>query len=77
MNLYIACVYAYLGEETLMFTHLENVPDSPGLVWYPTLRDQQCFQPYTDNSRYLSVVKTIDLRMAEQRSRVAILDGAG
>lgn len=72
-NVYMACAHAYLGEEEELFSYLERLPQSPGLVSYPVLRDQRCFQPYIADSRYLDVVARIETRMADQRAKVRAL----
>jgi len=55
-----------------MISRLEQVVRSPGLVWYPVLRDAMCFQPYVAEPRYQQVVASIEQRMAEQRAKLPL-----
>ena len=72
VNLFLSCALGYLGEESLMYEHLETIPNTPGLVWYPILKDQRCFQPYIANPRYLDVVALVEEKMADQRDRARV-----
>ena len=49
---------------------LERVTESPGLVWYPILKDALCFQRFLADPTYQSVVAAIDARRAALRARV-------
>ena len=70
-NLYFACAQGYLGEEDLVFEHLERASSSAALLWYPVLRDAECFKPYRDASRYKRVVDAMDERRAALRNKVS------
>jgi len=65
-----ACALALLGDEEAALARLERIPDSPGLVWYPFLRDQLCFQKLLDHPRYQQVVAAVDVRRQSTQEQV-------
>ena len=69
-NFYESCSWAAMGENDRALDKLEVIVESPGLVWYPVLRDALCFQELTDHPRYQAVVAAIDARMRAIRERL-------
>ncbi|MFB3106407.1 MAG: tetratricopeptide repeat protein, partial [Pseudomonadales bacterium] len=69
-NLYQACALSILGEDERAMASLERIIRSPGLVWYPILKDAPCFQRFLADPTYQSVVAAIDARRAALRARV-------
>jgi len=59
-----------LGEDERAMASLERITKSPGLVWYPILKDAPCFQRFLADPTYQSVVAAIDARRAALRARV-------
>jgi TolB-like protein/DNA-binding winged helix-turn-helix (wHTH) protein/Flp pilus assembly protein TadD len=66
-NLYLACAQSILGEDDDSLVSLERMVDTPGLPWYPVLKDEACFQKFADDRRYQAVIATIEDRMADLR----------
>ncbi|MGD2130259.1 MAG: winged helix-turn-helix domain-containing protein [Lysobacterales bacterium] len=69
-NLYQACVLSSLGEDDRALERLDRVVDSPGLVWYPVLKDAPCFQRLASTETYRQVLAAIEGRMAGLRDAV-------
>ncbi|MGH8223639.1 MAG: tetratricopeptide repeat protein, partial [Woeseiaceae bacterium] len=69
-NLYQACSLSILGEDSKSLDALERLIDTPGLPWYPVLKDAACFRKYADDPRYRAVVAAIEGRMAALRERL-------
>jgi len=67
---YMACALAGIGRDDEALEHLEYLPEVPGLVLYPMLRDALCFRHLRGNARYETVVDQIDRRMAGYRERL-------
>jgi len=59
-----------LGEDERAMASLERITKSPGLVWYPILKDAPCFQRFLADPTYQSIVAAIDARRAALRARV-------
>jgi len=68
--MYGACAQSVLGEDELALETLEQVLESPGLLWYPVLVDFPCFQKFRDEPRYQAVVKSIEQRQEVLRDRL-------
>ena len=69
-NLYEACLQSILGEDAKSLDVLERMVDTPGLPWYPLLKDATCFQKFAEEPRYQSVVSSIEKRMQDLRQRL-------
>jgi len=69
-NLYEACARSILGEDERALDLLQRVAESPGLVWYPVLVDSLCFQKFSSEPRYTSVVDAVELRQKLLRDRL-------
>jgi tetratricopeptide (TPR) repeat protein len=69
-HLYQACALSILGDDQKSLEALEHMAATPGLPWYPVVRDAPCFRKFASNSRYLAVVSSMDARKAELRRRL-------
>jgi TolB-like protein/tetratricopeptide (TPR) repeat protein len=69
-HLYEACLHSILDEDTKSLEVLERLVDTQGLPWYPLLKDAHCFQKFTEEPRYQSVVTSMDKRMQDLRQRL-------
>ena len=69
-NLYEACARSVLGEDDRSLELLQIVAESPGLPPYPVLKDSQCFQKFTGNPKYESVIAAVELRQKILRDRL-------
>jgi hypothetical protein len=49
---------------------MESLIDSPGLPWYPILKDATCFKNLAGEPRYQFAVASIENRMSELRARL-------
>jgi len=59
-----------LGEDAKSLDVLERMVNTHGMPWYPMLRDATCFQKFTDEPRYQSVVASMEKRKQELRQRL-------
>ena len=69
-NLYLSCSLSILDDDAQSLDVLERIENSPGLAWYPVVRDQPCFQKFVDEPRYQAVVASLENRKAELRERL-------
>jgi TolB-like protein/DNA-binding winged helix-turn-helix (wHTH) protein/tetratricopeptide (TPR) repeat protein len=69
-NLYQACALSVLGDDTRALERLRRVVDSPGLVWYPVLRDAPCFRRLENEDSYRETLAAVEERMAGLRDKV-------
>lgn len=69
-NLMLSCVKAIQGDDAESLRRLEKVADSPGLPWYPALRDFHCFERIRTEPRYLAVVAATERQQAELGERL-------
>ena len=69
-NLYLSCSLSILDDDAQSLDVLERIENSPGLAWYPVVRDQPCFQKFVDEPRYQAVVASLENRKAELRDRL-------
>lgn len=70
VRVHLSCSQSILGKDAAALRNLEIILESPGLPWYPIIRDQPCFTKFADSPRYQKVLETLDRRRAELRSRV-------
>jgi DNA-binding winged helix-turn-helix (wHTH) protein/TolB-like protein/Tfp pilus assembly protein PilF len=68
--LYSGCALELLGEREQALERLAELSNSIGLVWYPALRDLNCFRRMADEPRYQSAVNQVEQTMAALRSRL-------
>ncbi|HET6565205.1 MAG TPA: winged helix-turn-helix domain-containing protein [Xanthomonadales bacterium] len=69
-SLYGACAYLIAGKREAGLANLELINQSPGLVWYPVLKDAPCFRSVRDEPRYQRVLAGVESRMAQLRDKV-------
>lgn len=69
-NLYQACTLSSLGEDLRALERLSRVVESPGLVWYPVLKDAPCFRRLANTESYRQVLAAVEDRMAGYRAAV-------
>lgn len=69
-SLYGACSYMIAGNPEAALRNIELIHQSPGLVWYPVLKDAPCFRSLRNEPRYQSVLAGVESRMAKLRERV-------
>ena len=65
-----ACGLATLGRDEEALAQLELMLRSPRLPIVPSIEDSLCLQRYTDNPRYLAVVRHFEAKRAELRKRL-------
>lgn len=69
-NLMLSCTKAIQGDVSESLRRLENILGSPGLPWYPVVKDFYCFEQFGEEPRYLAVVAAIEQRQAALRTRL-------
>ncbi len=69
-NLYLSCSLSILDNDEESLDVLERIMDTPGLAWYPVVRDAPCFQKFVDEPRYHAIVTSLENRKAVLRDRL-------
>jgi len=67
---YQACALVVLGEYERALELLPRIRSSPGLPWYPLLMDAPCFRPISKDQRFISVLSSVENRMATLRAQL-------
>ncbi len=70
VNLYLSCSLSIVGDDAESLDALEVMLSSPGMPWYPIVRDQPCFQKFVEEPRYQAVLASLENRKAELRERL-------
>lgn len=69
-HLYQACALSIAGRDDEALAQLDLSTHSPGLPWYPFLRDSHCFTRLADDPGYQLIIEGMDRRMAGLRENL-------
>ena len=65
-----SCALIVLDKKEKALDLLPRIKSSPGLPWYPLLKDSWCFRQVADDPRYIDVVRNVESRIDEIRRRL-------
>ena len=65
-----ACMFSTMGEDEKALASIELLPALSTIAWLPWLKDQTCFQKFSDEPRYVAVISAIETRLAGIRQRL-------
>ncbi len=71
ISLNLACLYAVVGDDSMVYERLQRVLDNNHLAWDPMLKDSSCFTRFQEDPAYVAVVDHYEGRREMLRERLS------